>query len=78
MMRRPLSTTELAKKLKFSQAYLQKLVARKLVPSPKLIEVGNLKIRLWSDADVKRLRAALAKRPRSERKKPKRRKGASR
>lgn len=79
-MGRALSTTGLAKKLKFSQAYLQKLIARKLVPAPPLVEVAGFKVRLWAAKDIAKLKAALKKRPRTDWEKPKRRtgKGASR
>jgi hypothetical protein len=53
----------------FSQVYLQKLIAQRVIPFPPLANVGNLKIRLWSDGDVQRLRKALAKRPRRARRK---------
>jgi predicted DNA-binding transcriptional regulator AlpA len=65
---RDLSTVQVAKKLGFGQAYLQKLIAKRAVPFPPLVKVGGLKIRLWSDRDVARLRKALAKRPRERRK----------
>jgi hypothetical protein len=66
-MRRYYSTVQVAKKFGFSQVYLQRLIARRAVPFPPLTKAGNLKIRLWSDRDVQRLRKALAKRPRRAR-----------
>jgi hypothetical protein len=56
------STVQVATMLGFSQEYLQKLIAKRSVPFPPLTKAGNLKIRLWSDRDVARLRKALAKR----------------
>jgi hypothetical protein len=61
------STVQVAKKLGFKQAYLQKLIAKRVVPFPPLTKAGNLKIRLWSDGDVARLRKALAERRRTRR-----------
>jgi hypothetical protein len=51
------STVQVAKKCGFGQAYLQKLIGKRAVPFPPLTKVGNLKIRLWSDGDVVRLRS---------------------
>jgi hypothetical protein len=55
------STNQVAKKLKIDQANLQRAIRQKTVPFPPLQQVGALEIRLWSDADVARLRKALAK-----------------
>jgi predicted DNA-binding transcriptional regulator AlpA len=65
MTMRSYSTVQVAQKLGFGQAYLQRLIARRAVPFPPLVKVGGLKIRLWGDRDVARLRKALAKRPRN-------------
>ncbi len=68
-MRRLYSTVQVAKKCGFDQAYLQRLIAKRAVPFPPLTKVGGISVRLWSDKDVARLRTALAKRPRTRRKK---------
>jgi hypothetical protein len=62
------STVQVAKKLGFGQSYLQRLIAKRDVPFPPLTKAGNLKIRLWSDRDMARLRKALAKRRKTRRK----------
>ena len=68
MTMRSLSTVQVARKLGIDQAYLQRLMRKRVVPFPPLAKVGALKIRLWGDRDVARLRKALAERPRSRRK----------
>jgi predicted DNA-binding transcriptional regulator AlpA len=68
MTMRNLSTVQVARKLGFSQGYLQRLIRKRVVPFPPLVKVGALKIRLWGDRDVARLRKALAERPRNRRK----------
>jgi hypothetical protein len=71
MTMRRYSTVQVAKILGFGQAYLQRLIAKRIVPFPPLAKVANLKIRLWSDQDVARVRKALAERPRSKRRRKK-------
>ena len=66
MPMRRYSTVQVAKMCGFGQAYLQRLIAKRAVPYPPLVKAGALKIRLWSDPDVARLRKALAKRRRSK------------
>jgi hypothetical protein len=61
------STVQVARKFGFGQGYLQKLIRKRVVPFPPLVKVGALKIRLWSDQDVARLRKALAEMPRNRR-----------
>ena len=68
MTKRRYSTVQVAKKLGIDQAYIQRLIARGVVPFPPLVEVGALKIRLWGDRDVARLQKALAERRRNRRK----------
>lgn len=62
------STVQVARKCGFKQAYLQKLIRKRIVPFPPLTKAGALKIRLWNDADIARLRKALAKRRAKRRK----------
>lgn len=61
------STVQVARKLGFSQVYLQRLIRKRLVPFPPLTKIGGVTVRLWGDSDVARLRKALAKRPRTRR-----------
>lgn len=64
---RTYSTTQVAKMLGILQPNLQRLIRRERIPFPPLIEVGSLKIRLWSRADVERARKAIAARDRKRR-----------
>jgi hypothetical protein len=58
---RTYSTNQVAKKLGINQANLQRAIRRETVPFPPLQKVGALKIRLWSDTDIARLRKAIGK-----------------
>ena len=60
------STVQVAQKLGFDQAYLQRLIRERVVPFPPLTKAGALKIRLWSDHDVARVRKVLAERRRKK------------
>jgi hypothetical protein len=59
-MRSQYSTREAAKLIHVALITLQKHVAKKTFPVPPLVTVGGVIVRLWSDADVKRARKALA------------------
>lgn len=64
-----LSTVEAAKELGIHRGHLQRLIDQKKVNAPPLVNVGGVKVRLWSLKDVARSRKAL-KRRKAERKKP--------
>ena len=55
------STTEVAKMLGIHQPNLQRLIRQKRIPFPPLEQVGRLKVRLWTKADVERARKAMQK-----------------
>ena len=55
------STREAAKKAGLSLSTLNKYIALKLIPIPTLTRVGGVKVRLWSDADIERVRQLLPK-----------------
>ena len=59
---RSYSTTQVAKMLKMKQPNLQRLIRKKSIPFPPLVQVGELKIRLWTKKDVERVKNALVKR----------------
>jgi len=42
-------------------ATLNRLIAAKKIPLPPLLEVGTVKVRLWSDANIEKVRAILPK-----------------
>jgi hypothetical protein len=62
MSQRRYSTNEVARMLRMNQANLQRLIRHKRIPFPPLVQVGGLKIRLWTKTQVERARKALAKR----------------
>ncbi len=53
------STTQVAKMLGIRQPNLQRLIRQRRIPFPPLKRVGQLKIRLWTMADVERARKAM-------------------
>jgi hypothetical protein len=56
------STSQVAKMLGLQRPNLQRAIRQKRIPVPPLVKVGELEIRLWSDADVELARKALGKR----------------
>jgi hypothetical protein len=60
------STSQVAKKLGLQRPNLQRAIRQKRIPVPPLVKVGELEVRLWSDADVQLAREALRKRKRGK------------
>lgn len=58
-MRRTYSTRQAAKKLRVALITLQRHVAAETFVVPKLQRVGGVRVRLWSEADIKRVRKEL-------------------
>lgn len=56
---RKLSTAQVAKKLGLQRPNLLRAIRQGKVKVPPLVKVGPLTIRLWSDADVERVRKSL-------------------
>ena len=56
-----LSTQQVAKKLGIGIATLSRYIAAKKVPAPEEIMAGGMRMRLWSERDIERLRATLPK-----------------
>lgn len=56
-----LSTTEVAEKLRITQAALSKYIKAKKVPAPKMVTSGKMTIHLWTEEDVEELRQLLPK-----------------
>jgi hypothetical protein len=54
------STREAAKKLGRTLLTLQRHIAAGTINAPPLIEVGTVKVRLWSDRDIEKARKVLA------------------
>ncbi|PYP85533.1 MAG: hypothetical protein DMG65_20600 [Candidatus Angelobacter sp. Gp1-AA117] len=55
------STHQVAKKLGIGIATLTRYIQSKKIPAPKTTIVGAMRVRLWSDAEVERVRALLPK-----------------
>ncbi len=53
------STREAAGKLGISLISLQRYIAAKKISAPKLQRIGGVRIRLWTDQDIKRVRKEL-------------------
>lgn len=55
------STREAAKELRLSLPTLNKYIALKLIPIPSLTRVGGVRVRLWTEQDIERVRKLLPK-----------------
>ena len=58
---RGLSTRDAARKLGLSFTSLNRYIAAKKIPLPTLVRVGGVRVRLWSDKDITKVRAQLPK-----------------
>lgn len=56
-----LSTRDAAKKLGLSFTSLNRYIAAKKIPLPPLVRVGGVRVRLWNDKDIAKVRAVLPK-----------------
>ena len=55
------STREAAKRLGLDVATLSRYIAAKKVPTPKLVQVGKVRLHMWTVTDVERVRQILPK-----------------
>ena len=55
------STREAAKKIGIGFSTLRKYVAQASIPLPPVTRVGGVRVRLWSEHDLRRLREMLPK-----------------
>jgi DNA-binding transcriptional MerR regulator len=55
-----LSTGEAAKEARITRATLQDWIRRGKFKAPRLVKVGNVRVRLWTASDVARLKAVKA------------------
>jgi DNA-binding transcriptional MerR regulator len=55
------STRQAANKLGLSLATLNKYIALKQIPEPPVTRVAGMRVRLWSDEDIERVRKILPK-----------------
>jgi hypothetical protein len=53
------STRGAARKLGISLISLQRYIAAKKISAPKLQSIGGVRVRLWTDRDIKRVRKEL-------------------
>jgi len=53
------STRGAARKLGISLISLQRYIAAKKITAPKLQRIGGVRVRLWTDRDIKRARKDL-------------------
>jgi hypothetical protein len=56
-----LSTRDAAKKLGLSFTSLNRYIATKKISPPPLVRVGGVRVRLWSNKDIAKVRALLPK-----------------
>jgi predicted DNA-binding transcriptional regulator AlpA len=56
-----LSSRDAARKLGLSFTSLNRYIAAKEIPLPPLVRVGGVRVRLWSDKDIERVRKILPK-----------------
>ncbi len=55
------STRQAATKLGISLSTLNKFIGLGQIPEPPVTEVAGMRVRLWSDADIERVRQILPK-----------------
>ena len=55
------STNQAAKKLGLSIMSIHRYIIAKKIPVPPMQLVGNVRVRLWSEADIERVRKLLPK-----------------
>lgn len=55
------STREAARRLGLDVATLSRHIAAKKVPTPKLVQVGKVRLHMWTAADIQRVRKILPK-----------------
>ena len=60
-MIRRYSTAQAAKKLGLSLMSIHRYMKARKISVPPMQRVGNVRVRLWSDKDIERLRALLPK-----------------
>ena len=55
------SSAEAAKKLGISSSALNTYIKKKKVPTPRVVQVGRLKVQAWSEEEIEHLRQLLPK-----------------
>jgi hypothetical protein len=59
-VKRKYSTREAAKKLDRTILTIQRHIAAGTIEAPPVARIGTVSVRLWSDADIKKVRKVLA------------------
>jgi len=55
------STREAAKRLRIGFSTLSQYISERKIPIPKLVRVGGVRVRLWSEDDIQKVRKILPK-----------------
>ena len=55
------STRQAAKKLGLNASTLVRYITAKKIPAPKTVRLGGLRVHVWSDHDIERVRKILPK-----------------
>ena len=55
------STRQAAEKLGLGIATLTRYIQAEKVPAPKITKIGKLRVRMWSENDIERVRKLLPK-----------------
>lgn len=58
-MKRTYSTVEVAKKLGIAQPNLQRLIKAGRIKAPRVQTLGKVKVRLWTETDIKKAKKAI-------------------
>jgi hypothetical protein len=58
-MKRTYSTVEVARQLGMVQPNLQRLIKEGRISAPPVQSLGNVKIRLWTEKDIEKVRKVL-------------------
>jgi predicted DNA-binding transcriptional regulator AlpA len=56
-----ISTRDAANKLGLSFTSLNRYIAAKKIPLPPLVRIGGVRVRLWREKDIAKVRAVLPK-----------------
>lgn len=58
-MKRTYSTVDVAQMLGIAQPNLQRLIKAGRIKAPRVQTLGRVKVRLWTEADIKKAKKAL-------------------
>ena len=55
------STVQAAKKLGISMTTMHRYMLEKIIPFPRMQRLAGVRVRVWSEADIEKARAAMPK-----------------